>query len=501
MIEKVQVKPGCISCRNCENIAPEIFKVAPKSKVITDNYNGQTTEIIQAELLCPVNVIQVKKTGNINISLQEARLIKKIQLTWDVVELVFSTNNFQAKPWQYISLQMSDWKWFFYRNYSITDFNSNNFSLTIKLLEDWRWSKYIKKLKLNKKLKFLWWIWTFILQNNQRKKVFFATNTGISPIVSMLKNIPWEIDKQVYFWVRSKKDIFYSDLIQSFNNTNLDISISHTEETANWNTQWRITEKVYEVNKESEVYICWNPNMMDEVIEKLIAQWHPKELIFSEWFVMWKEERSVWKNIILKWNIPCIGYIDKFLPPIWLIWIPLLYFYGVNNNKLYSSWFLWDQSISSLLFLVSWYAVVFVMFIRPLADLFPKLWFLRKLSILRKAIGIVWSTVIVIIFLDNYVIDYSNFTNYFSQSKWTWMNTILSRLTEITWIILLITSNNFSQQKLWKYWKIIQRSSYIYFISWWMVAAYWWTYNYYYIISIWWILFIAAAVKNKFFTK
>jgi hypothetical protein len=35
--------------------------VSPKSKVISNNYEGKTTEIIQAELLCPVNVIQVKK--------------------------------------------------------------------------------------------------------------------------------------------------------------------------------------------------------------------------------------------------------------------------------------------------------------------------------------------------------------------------------------------------------------------------------------------------------
>jgi ferredoxin len=38
MIEKIHIEPGCISCRNCENIAPDTFKVAPKSQVLSDDY-------------------------------------------------------------------------------------------------------------------------------------------------------------------------------------------------------------------------------------------------------------------------------------------------------------------------------------------------------------------------------------------------------------------------------------------------------------------------------
>jgi ferredoxin len=39
MIEKIHIEPGCISCRNCENVAPDTFKVAPKSKVISHDYD------------------------------------------------------------------------------------------------------------------------------------------------------------------------------------------------------------------------------------------------------------------------------------------------------------------------------------------------------------------------------------------------------------------------------------------------------------------------------
>lgn len=501
MIENIKIETGCISCRNCENIAPDHFKVTPKSKVISHNYDGKTTEILQAELMCPVNVIKVKKAWNISISLKDAKLQDKIYLTHDVVELVFSTSDFKAKPGQYISLQMHDWKWTFYRNYSITDFDKDYFKLTIKLLLDGRWAKFIKKLKINKSLKYLWGIWSFVLNNNKKKKVFFATSTWISPVISMLKCIPDDVEKIVYFWVRNKDDIFYRELIQSIPNTKLELLLSWNTQSINTNFPTRITEYTSQVNNTSEVYICGNPNMMEEVTQRLINQWHPENLIYSEWFVMWKEERSVWKNILLKWNIPGFSLIDKYLPIIALLGIPFLYYYWLETSTLHKSWFLWHHSISSLLFLISWYAVVFVMMIRPLADLIPQLGILRKLSSLRKAVAILWSTVIVTIFLDKYLVNINNLPQYFTASHWNSLYPVLSRLSELTWLILWATSNTFSQQKLWKYWKPIQRLSYIYFIAWWIVAAQWWSVSYYYTIWLWWILFIAAWIKNKFFTK
>ena len=60
-IKNVKVISWCISCKACENVAPAIFKVAPKSQVISHNYEEHQSEILQAEQICPVNVIQVEK--------------------------------------------------------------------------------------------------------------------------------------------------------------------------------------------------------------------------------------------------------------------------------------------------------------------------------------------------------------------------------------------------------------------------------------------------------
>ncbi len=73
---------------------------------------------------------------------------------------------------------------------------------------------------------------------------------------------------------------------------------------------------------------------------------------------------------------------------------------------------------------------------------------------------------------------------------------IFPRLSEVTALILFVTSNNFSQKLLGKNWKRIQKLAYVYFLSGWI---YIYTFGkeealYSMIIAI--ILYFAAVVKN-----
>jgi DMSO/TMAO reductase YedYZ heme-binding membrane subunit len=55
---------------------------------------------------------------------------------------------------------------------------------------------------------------------------------------------------------------------------------------------------------------------------------------------------------------------------------------------------------------------------------------------------------------------------FLSPIYWSWENYIfLAHLGDLTAIILLITSNNFSKEILGKWWKKIQKLSYVYFFS------------------------------------
>ena len=134
-IQSAKVIDGCISCKNCENICPEIFKVDPQSKVISDQFNQNAIKLLMAEKMCPVQVIKVEKEGAYNLTLPSATLTSKRYLTPDTLELIFSCSDFNFIPGQYISLQMSDLRGNFSRSYSIASGNSQSFTLTVKLLK------------------------------------------------------------------------------------------------------------------------------------------------------------------------------------------------------------------------------------------------------------------------------------------------------------------------------------------------------------------------------
>lgn len=151
-------------------------------------------------------------------------------------------------------------------------------------------------------------------------------------------------------------------------------------------------------------------------------------------------------------------------------------------------WFMFD---------LSWWSVIFVMAIRPLSNLFPKLWILKKLVSLRKAFWILSSSIIVVNLVWPMILDYWKFTSYFSSIKWWIYYPIISRISEITAIILLVTSNNFSQKNLGIWWKRIQRSSYLYFICWWIIAAQYFPMKIYPSMIIVIILWILAQTRIK----
>lgn len=57
-IQKVGIKPGCITCGRCEFIAPEVFEVLDIAYVKKDaDLTEHQQQILQAIKECPVNVI------------------------------------------------------------------------------------------------------------------------------------------------------------------------------------------------------------------------------------------------------------------------------------------------------------------------------------------------------------------------------------------------------------------------------------------------------------
>lgn len=128
-----------------------------------------------------------------------------------------------------------------------------------------------------------------------------------------------------------------------------------------------------------------------------------------------------------------------------------------------------DFATKGMLFTISFGAVFLVMIVRPLADIFSGQLWLRRLVILRKGFGILSASIIVSFMLSAAIDSESGLsyltsfftTEYYSFSRFA----LLAHLGDITGLILLVTSNNFSQRLLKQNWKPIQRLAYVYFFS------------------------------------
>ncbi len=226
--------------------------------------------------------------------LKNFKLIEKNKLTSDIFELIFESNDkdFQKnfKSWQFVTFILEKiWG----RAYSILDFiDSQKFILIIKKREIENWwrggSKFICERKVWDELKWVWPSWHFLLQKNNKNKLFLATGTGFVPlynqILDIIKN---KLNSKILllFWARKKSDLFYLDKLEKLKkqNSNFDYKIYLSKEKSEYN-KWYITEFLTKENIKNfeEFYICWAPNMIDSSSEKLEFLWIKKENIYFE---------------------------------------------------------------------------------------------------------------------------------------------------------------------------------------------------------------------------
>lgn len=492
MIKSVSIVPWCIACKNCESICPSIFKVNGKSMVINHNYKENIEKILKARDMCPVQVIKVEAEAWANLEIKPivGKVISKVYLTPDTIELKVETKDFAFQAGQYISLKMKDKIWVFNRSYSIATWDENSFTLTIKILPNGRWGTFLTKLKQKAKIEFLWPEWHFVLKETPNPKVFIATGTWLAPIIAMLEKTPVETPKTVIFWVRFENDIYYQDVLKKFPNTKIITTVSKPTENYT-GTTGRVTDFLADITNNSEIYICGNPDMVESVKENLSKNWFPTENIYYESFVAAPPAKQLWffENIFVEWNVVGIKTLN---------WLFILLWFA--SPFLLQAWPLWYYNAG---WDIAWWSVVFVILIRPIADLFPKLLLFRKLLIWRNGLWILSSAIILSYFWLNIYTNYSyygttvlqSFDSYFTAKMWIGKN-IFPRLSEVTALILFVTSNNFSQKLLGKNWKRIQKLAYVYFLSGWI---YIYTFGkeealYSMIIAI--ILYFAAVVKN-----
>lgn len=155
-------------------------------------------------------------------------------------------------------------------------------------------------------------------------------------------------------------------------------------------------------------------------------------------YILWFQKLLIWTGVFLLIAIPSSSLFFK-MPTVWM----------------------------SGLFSLSFAAVFLVMIIRPLADILNDWMFLKKLIILRKGFGILSASIIIGFMFSRIIAPESVYlatffsVHFFSLTHYA----IFSNLGDLSGLILLITSNQFSQKLLKRNWKRIQRLSYVYFYS------------------------------------
>lgn len=209
------------------------------------------------------------------------KLKTKKYLTHDVIELIFyCKKDLEIIPGQFCNLIFKNNNIEVIRSYSIVKYIDNCIYFAIKLKKDWKWANNIKRLNIWDKIKVLWPFWDFTLKNTSNKKIFIATSTWLSPIYNMIEK-SWNINKELYFWVQKEKDLFYLKELKKIPNLKINIFLSQ-EKKSKYN-YWRINFKNIRFNNNYEIYMCWNPNLIESLNQEFKKS--KKENIYFEKFI------------------------------------------------------------------------------------------------------------------------------------------------------------------------------------------------------------------------
>lgn len=452
MIKNVTIVPWCIWCHNCENICPLAFKVKWQSKVITDVFDDKEAAILEAAQMCPVQVIKVDHTGPTELP-KPLELIHKVSLTKDIIELTFRTHSpIKRIPGQYINCIMHDEQWTFSRAYSIASAFWSTLVLTVKCTPEWRGSQYVRKCRVGERSawSYFWPTGFFTMKSTPNRKALIATWTGLAPLYAMLCSISSKQESTLIVGARTLSDHYYLDRIALLPYVTTKVIVSAPDAGYQWLT-WRVTDHLWDGHSYDEYYICGNPVMVDDVKAHLLANGVSSWVIFTESYTPLPDQSNHLHHAGSKHH----GLSPRALVNRSLIWAARWMVVAYLLRKQYA-----------LLRDIARWTAVLTMSIRPLAEITGKKR-LKKALILRQGLGIMSSIIVVTAWIATIVTsDPGYWANYFTATNW-WLEKrrLFARLSEITWLILLITSNTFSQKILGIRRKRIHLLAWVYFYA------------------------------------
>jgi len=240
----------------------------------------------------------------------QTKLGKKIQLTDDMYLLRFDLIepkeiNFLAGQYVISLIPQGQPGQFLRRLYSIASSpnNKNNFELLIKNIPNGTGSIYLTSLNEEDKVLFDGPAGIFTLKENDNKKIFLATGTGLAPIRSMLQTIAqqFKVKSQEYylFWgLANFKDICLLDELKNWQRKLLNFQFflclsreSSLDKISGEDKKFyhlgRIPtafDKYWEKIKDGEFNICGNRDVVESLKTYLFEKVQDKTKIYFEKF-------------------------------------------------------------------------------------------------------------------------------------------------------------------------------------------------------------------------
>lgn len=232
------------------------------------------------------------------MALKKAKLVNRIDLTHDVIELKFiCEEGAKYQAGQFINIKIADnaEKFPCFRAYSLCCSQTEgekHLSICVKVIEGGRGSNWLNSLKKENEIEFLGPTGKFVFENEEDRGAFFiATGTGVAPLKAMIEDQLTNGNKspiQLLFGVRNEDDIFYLNefekLSQKNQNFKFNITLSKGEDTDGM-LSGRVTNHLEEWNldnKNTKYYICGLSPMINDANKILLEKGVPEELIHFE---------------------------------------------------------------------------------------------------------------------------------------------------------------------------------------------------------------------------
>ncbi|PJC36746.1 hypothetical protein CO046_04135 [Candidatus Peregrinibacteria bacterium CG_4_9_14_0_2_um_filter_53_11] len=463
MINNVSIKPGCIACGTCERICPKIFHVTKTSEVISRDFDSQKRLIFEAARNCPVSVIAVESDEfelkptvmkGVFESLEPLNPhVWRLRVKVDPTEFIYT-------PGQYVRFRMKDKKGSFARCYSVVSYKDGVAEFCVKFSPESRSHAWLALKKRGAVIEATPPRGHFKLKPTAHPKILIATSTGIAPMISMLEERVAGSEKArvtVLMGVRDESEIFYLERLEAIPNIKIIYTLSQPGE--DWKgSRGRVTEQLsgLQLTPETEIYLCGNPKMVDQVRADCAARGQPDEKIFWEGFVDQdtnEPPRSWLVRFFLDGEVPYLPWLSKALFAAAFL-SPLLLLPGLALEF---------TEFSS----VGWTVLFGVMLVRPLADVFPDLGILRTLVSLRREFGVLTGFL-----LFDHLLGFFIASGLPVSSLWT-DPTFSDPKSFLFWglvgilalIPLVITSNDLSMRILKRGWKRLHRLAYLLFLA------------------------------------